>query len=233
VNDIESQLAAIRSRIAAAAAAAGRTPTDVSLLAVSKMFGPDHVRAAYAAGQRDFGENKVQEALQKQEATADLAIRWHLIGHLQSNKAKKAAPAFAAIHSVDSVELLRRIDAAAVEAGSAPDVYIQVDLAGEDTKFGAPEAEAGAIARAAASCRAARLKGLMLLPPWFDDPELARPYFRRLRGLRDRLIEEGIDAALLHELSMGMSHDFEVAIQEGATLVRVGTAIFGKRIVRT
>jgi pyridoxal phosphate enzyme (YggS family) len=233
VNDIESHLAAIRSRIAAAAAAAGRTPTDVSLLAVSKMFGPDHVRAAYAAGQRDFGENKVQEALQKREATADLAIRWHLIGHLQSNKAKKAAPAFAAIHSVDSVELLRRIDAAAVEAGSAPDVYIQVDLAGEDTKFGAPEAEAGAIARAAASCRAARLKGLMLLPPWFDDPELARPYFRRLRGLRDRLIEEGIDAALLHELSMGMSHDFEVAIQEGATLVRVGTAIFGKRIVRT
>ena len=233
MNDIESHLAAIRSRIAAAAAAAGRTPTDVSLLAVSKMFGPDHVRAAYAAGQRDFGENKVQEALQKQEATADLAIRWHLIGHLQSNKAKKAAPAFAAIHSVDSVELLRRIDAAAVEAGSAPDVYIQVDLAGEDTKFGAPEAEAGAIARAAASCRAARLKGLMLLPPWFDDPELARPYFRRLRGLRDRLIEEGIDAALLHELSMGMSHDFEVAIQEGATLVRVGTAIFGKRIVRT
>ena len=233
MNDIESHLAAIRSRIAAAAAAAGRTPTDVSLLAVSKMFGPDHVRAAYAAGQRDFGENKVQEALQKQEATADLAIRWHLIGHLQSNKAKKAAPAFAAIHSVDSVELLRRIDAAAVEAGSAPDVYIQVDLAGEDTKFGAPEADAGAIARAAASCRAARLKGLMLLPPWFDDPELARPYFRRLRGLRDRLIEEGIDAALLHELSMGMSHDFEVAIQEGATLVRVGTAIFGKRIVRT
>jgi len=233
VNDIESHLAAIRSRIAAAAAAAGRTPTDVSLLAVSKTFGPDHVRAAYAAGQRDFGENKVQEALQKQEATADLAIRWHLIGHLQSNKAKKAAPAFAAIHSVDSVELLRRIDAAAVEAGSAPDVYIQVDLAGEDTKFGAPEAEAGAIARAAASCRAARLKGLMLLPPWFDDPELARPYFRRLRGLRDRLIEEGIDAAQLHELSMGMSHDFEVAIQEGATLVRVGTAIFGKRIVRT
>ena len=233
MNDIESHLAAIRSRIAAAAAAAGRTPTDVSLLAVSKTFGPDHVRAAYAAGQRDFGENKVQEALQKQEATADLAIRWHLIGHLQSNKAKKAAPAFAAIHSVDSVELLRRIDAAAVEAGSAPDVYIQVDLAGEDTKFGAPEADAGAIARAAASCRAARLKGLMLLPPWFDDPELARPYFRRLRGLRDRLIEEGIDAALLHELSMGMSHDFEVAIQEGATLVRVGTAIFGKRIVRT
>ena len=204
MNDIESNLAAIRARIAAAAAAAGRTATDVSLLAVSKMFGPDHVRAAYAAGQRDFGENKVQEALQKQEATADLAIRWHLIGHLQSNKAKKAAPAFAAIHSVDSVELLRRIDAAAVEAGSAPDVYIQVDLAGEDTKFGAPEAEAGAIARAAASCRAARLKGLMLLPPWFDDPELARPYFRRLRGLRDRLIEEGIDAAQLHELSMGM-----------------------------
>jgi uncharacterized pyridoxal phosphate-containing UPF0001 family protein len=108
-----------------------------------------------------------------------------------------------------------------------------VDLAGEATKFGAPESEVAAIARAALACRAARLKGLMLLPPWFDDPELARPYFRRLRELRDRLVEDGIDAAHLRELSMGMSHDFEVAIQEGATLVRVGTAIFGKRIVRT
>jgi pyridoxal phosphate enzyme (YggS family) len=233
VSDIERNLAAIRSRIAAAAVAAGRPAADVTLLAVSKTFGPDQVRAAYAAGQRDFGENKVQEALQKREATADLAIRWHLIGHLQSNKAKKAAPAFAAIHSVDSVELLQRVDAAAAEAGTAPDVYIQVDLAGEETKFGAPEPEIAAIARAATACRAATLKGLMLLPPWFDDPELARPYFRRLRELRDRLIAEGIDASHLRELSMGMSHDFEVAIQEGATLVRVGTAIFGKRTVRT
>jgi pyridoxal phosphate enzyme (YggS family) len=205
----------------------------VRLLAVSKTFSADHVRAAYAEGQRDFGENKVQEALQKIEATAELPIRWHLIGHLQSNKAKKAGAAFAAIHSVDSVDLVRRIDAAAGEQGAKPDLYIQVDLAGETTKFGAPESDVAAIARAASECRAAVLRGLMLLPPWFDAAEQARPYFRRLRQLRDRLIEDGVDGTHLDELSMGMSHDFEVAIQEGATLVRVGTAIFGKRIVRT
>jgi len=233
VNDIANNLAAIRQRIAAAAVAAGRGADDVRLLAVSKTFSADHVRAAWAAGQRDFGENKVQEALQKISETADLEIRWHLIGHLQSNKVKKAAPAFSAIHAIDSVDLLRRVDAVAADAGVAPDLFIQVDLAGESTKFGAPEADVPAIARAAMDCRAARLKGLMLLPPWFDDPEQARPYFRRLHELRDRLVEDGIDGARLRELSMGMSHDFEVAIQEGATLVRVGTAIFGKRIVRT
>ncbi len=232
MNDIVSNLAAIRERIAAAAAAAGRPAGDVRLLAVSKTFSADHVRAAHAAGQRDFGENKVQEALQKIAETADLEIRWHLIGHLQSNKVKKAAPAFAAIHAIDSIDLVRRVDASAVE-GAAPELYIQVDLAGEATKFGAAEADVAGIAREAIRCRAARLKGLMLLPPWFDDPEQARPYFRRLRELRERLVEDGIDRSHLRELSMGMSHDFEVAIQEGATLVRVGTAIFGKRIVRT
>jgi pyridoxal phosphate enzyme (YggS family) len=229
VSDIAANLAAIRERIAAAAAAAGRAPSSVRLLAVSKTFGPDAVREAYAAGQRDFGENKVQEALQKIEATADLPIRWHLIGHLQSNKAKKAGTAFAAIHSVDSVDLVKRLDAAAAERGVRPDLYIQVDLAGETTKFGAPEADVPAIARAASDCRAAELRGLMLLPPWFDDPEQARPYFRRLRLLRDRLIEDGIDSARLGDLSMGMSHDFEVAVEEGATMVRVGSAIFGTR----
>jgi pyridoxal phosphate enzyme (YggS family) len=233
VQDIVGNLAAIRERVAAAAAAAGRPPDAVRLLAVSKTFSADHVRAAYAAGQRDFGENKVQEALQKREETAELDIRWHLIGHLQSNKAKRAAEAFAAIHSIDSVDLLRRVDRAAADAGTTMDLYIQVDLAGESTKFGAPEADVPAIARAAMECRAARLKGLMLLPPWFDEPERARPYFRRLRELRERLVEDGIDGNRMRELSMGMSHDFEVAIQEGATLVRVGTAIFGKRIVRT
>jgi pyridoxal phosphate enzyme (YggS family) len=233
VTDVPSALSTIRDRIAAAAVAAGRPPGSVGLLAVSKTFGADHVRAAYAAGQRDFGENKVQEALQKIQETADLEIRWHLIGHLQSNKVRRAAPSFAAIHSIDSVDLLRRVDQAAADAGKAPDLFIQVDLAGESTKFGAPEAEVPAIARAALECRAARLRGLMLLPPWFDDPEQARPYFRRARELRDRLVEGGVDDAHLQELSMGMSHDFEVAIQEGATLVRVGTAIFGQRIVRT
>ena len=230
---ITSNLQSVRSRIDAAARRAGRDPSDIRLIAVSKMFTANHVRAAWSAGQRDFGENKVQEALQKIAETAELEIRWHLIGHVQSNKVKKAAPAFAAIHAIDSVDLVRRVDTSAAEGGAAPDLYIQVDLAGETTKFGAPEAEVPTIARAALECRAARLKGLMLLPPWFDDPEQARPYFRRLRELRDRLVEDGIDRSHLSELSMGMSHDFEVAIQEGATLVRVGTAIFGKRIVRT
>ena len=230
---IAASISEVRQRIAAAAAAAGRDPGSIRLLVVSKTFSADHVRAAYEAGQRDFGENKVQEALQKIEATADLSIRWHLIGHLQSNKARKAGPAFAAIHSIDSVDLVRRVDQAAAEAGTAPDLYAQVDLAGEATKFGAPEEDVPGIVRAAVECRAARLRGLMLLPPWFDDPEQARPYFRRLRLLRDRLIENGVPESHLRDLSMGMSHDFEVAIQEGATLVRVGTAIFGKRIVRT
>jgi len=230
---IAENLAAVRERLVTAASAADRDPGSVRLLAVSKTFSADDVRAAYAAGQRDFGENRVQEALQKIEATAELPIRWHLIGHLQSNKARKAGPAFAAIHSIDSVDLLHRLDQAAAESGAAPDLYIQVDLAGEATKFGAPEADVPSIARAAVDCRAAKLRGLMLLPPWFDDPEQARPYFRRLRLLRDRLVEDGIPESYLRELSMGMSHDFEIAIQEGATLVRVGTAIFGKRIVRT
>ncbi|MEO6237827.1 MAG: YggS family pyridoxal phosphate-dependent enzyme, partial [Vicinamibacterales bacterium] len=139
MTDIARNLAAIRDRIAAAALAAGRPPGAVKLLAVSKTFDADAVRAAYAEGQRDFGENKVQEALQKITQTAELEIRWHLIGHLQSNKVKKAAPAFAAIHAIDSIDLVRRVDSAAAEGGATPDLYIQVDLAGETTKFGAPE----------------------------------------------------------------------------------------------
>jgi pyridoxal phosphate enzyme (YggS family) len=233
VEHVASNLTAVRERIAAATRAAGRDPAGVRLIAVSKTFPAEAVRAAYAAGQRDFGENKVQEALQKQAETAELEIRWHLIGHLQSNKARKAAPAFSAVHSIDSADLLRRVDDGAAAAGTRPDVFIQVDLAGEATKFGAPEADVAAIARTAGQCRAARVVGLMLLPPWSEDPEEARPYFRRLRLLRDRLVEGGVDARWLSRLSMGMSHDFEVAIQEGATDVRVGTAIFGTRTVRT
>jgi PLP dependent protein len=145
VDHVRSNLAAVRERIAAAARASGRQAQDIRLIAVSKTFPQDAVRAAYDAGQRDFGENKVQEALQKQELTAGLDIRWHLIGHLQSNKVKRAAAAFAAIHSIDSVDLLERVDAAAVESGARPDVFLQVDLAGEATKFGAPEAELDAI----------------------------------------------------------------------------------------
>ena len=226
---IAHNLAEVRARIEAAARRAGRDPAAVTLIAVSKTFSADHVRAAWQAGQRDFGENKVQEAEQKVAATADLSgARWHLIGHLQSNKARKAA-AFAVIHSIDSVELLNRVDAAAAEQGARPDVLVQADLAGETTKHGAAEQAIEQLVRRAAEARAVRLAGLMVLPPWNENQEVTRPWFARLRALRDRLVAAGIPSGALEHLSMGMSHDFEAAVEEGATLVRVGTAIFGKR----
>jgi pyridoxal phosphate enzyme (YggS family) len=226
---IAANLQSVRSRIDAAARRAGRDPSDVHLIAVSKTFGADHVRAAWAAGQRDFGENKVQEALLKIGETTDMEIRWHLIGHLQSNKAKKAVAPFACIHSVDSVDLLQKMDAAAREQGASPDVLVQIDLAGEATKFGAGAGEARRILDAALEARAVRVAGLMLIPPWNEDQEQTRPWFVRLRELRDAWRSEGVRPDALRHLSMGMSHDFEAAIEEGATLVRVGTAIFGKR----
>jgi pyridoxal phosphate enzyme (YggS family) len=226
---IASNLTEVRARIDRAALDAGRDPAGVRLLAVSKTFGLDHVRAAAAAGQQDFGENRVQEALQKIHGTADLKIRWHLIGTLQSNKVRKAVPNVAAIHSVDSLRLLQAIDDVAIASGTAPELLVQVDLAGEATKHGAPPAEARDIVRAAARCRAARCVGLMTIPPFFERPEDARPYFVQLREMRTTLLKDGVDQLLLRELSMGMSHDFEIAVQEGATIVRLGTAIFGKR----
>ena len=215
--------------MAAAAGAAGRDPSSIRLVAVSKTFPAQAVRDAYAAGQRDFGENRVQEALQKIGETADLTIRWHLLGHLQSNKARKAGPAFAMVQSVDSVELIQKLDVAAADAGQAPGLLIQVDLAGEATKFGVVPGEVPRLFEAAAACRAAQVVGLMTLPPVPDTPEDARPYFRRLRELKDEWLAAGVPAPMLRELSMGMSGDFEVAIEEGATIVRVGTAIFGSR----
>ena len=232
VAGIAGRLAGIRQRIEAAARSAGRDPSSIRLVAVSKTFPMEAIREAYAAGQRDFGENRVQEVLQKIASGTDLEIRWHLLGHLQTNKARKAAPAFAAIHSVDTVELLQKIDAAAAEAGRTPEVLIQVDLAGEATKFGAPPVDVPRLFEAAGSCRAARVAGLMTLPPEPESPEDARPWFARLRGLRDEWLAAGVPASMLVELSMGMSADFEVAIQEGSTIVRVGTAIFGSRYVQ-
>jgi PLP dependent protein len=226
-DQVVANLAAVRRRLEQAARTAGREPSSVRLVAVSKTFPVTAVRAAAAAGQVDFGENKVQEGLQKLGDSAGLGLKWHLVGHLQSNKARRAAAAFHAIHSIDNLDLLRRVDAAAADAGTAPELLVQVDLAGETTKFGAPEATVAGLFEA--DLRAARLVGLMLLPPETDNPEDARPWFRRLRELRDRLAAAGIPADRLRELSMGMSHDFEVAVQEGATLVRVGTAIFGRR----
>lgn len=229
-SDIASRLTEVRARMAEAAARAGRSPADVRLIAVSKTFPIAAVRAAYDAGQRDFGENRVQEALQKMRDAADMVIRWHLIGHLQSNKARKAAETCALIHSIDSADLLRRLDRAAAEAGRTVDVLVQVDLALEPTKHGArPEGLSGILAEGLRTT-AARVVGLMLLPPAAENPEEARMWFRRLRSERDRLVSESPPvAALLTELSMGMSHDFEVAIEEGATMVRVGSAIFGER----
>ena len=228
-EEVPERLARVRERIANSAIRAGRKPDDVRLIAVSKTHPIEAVRAAAAAGQVDFGENKVQEALQKIAQGADMAIRWHLIGHLQSNKARKAAQAAGSIHAIDSIELLKRVDQGAAEAGRTVDVLIQVDLALEETKFGAPVDQVRSIVDAAAGCTAARLTGLMLLPPLVDNPEEARPWFARLRTLRDEMVAAGVPANRLRELSMGMSHDFEVAIAAGATMVRVGTAIFGER----
>lgn len=228
-DDLAHRLDHVRRRLAAAAARAGRAEGDVRLVAVSKTHPIDAIREAAAAGQVDFGENRVQEGLEKIEQGRDLGLRWHLIGHLQANKARRAALAFAVIHSIDRLDLLESVDRAAADAGRQPEVLIQVDLAGEATKHGAPEESIRAILEAGSRCRAARIVGLMLLPPFVEDPERVRPFFRRLRELRDRLAAEGADPRMLRELSMGMSHDFEVAIEEGATMVRVGTAIFGAR----
>ncbi len=215
--------------MAEAAGRAGRDTAAVRLVAVSKTYPADHVRAAVAAGQLDFGENKVQEGLQKITEMADTTIRWHVIGHVQSNKARKAAEAFDWIHAVDSVGLLQKLDNGAAAAGRRPKALVQVDLAGEATKFGASPAEVPGIFAAAAAMQAVDLVGLMLLPPAVENPDDARPWFRRLVALRDELVASGVPAARLTELSMGMSHDFEVAIEEGATIVRVGSAIFGER----
>ena len=239
MSTISDRLTEIRERIASAARSAGRDPSSVRLVAVSKTFPIESITEAFAAGQRDFGENRVQEALQKVEQaalqkidrSADQSIRWHLLGHLQTNKARKAAPAFAMIQSVDSVELLHKLDQAAADTQHAPELLIQVDLAGEATKFGVPPGEMPRLFDTAAACRAAKVVGLMTLPPFPETPEESRPWFRQLRELRDQWQASGVPASMLRELSMGMSGDFEVAVQEGATIVRVGTAIFGSRHV--
>jgi PLP dependent protein len=226
---IAARLDGIRERMGRAAGRAGRAPDSVRLVAVSKTYPIEYVRAAVDAGQLDFGENKVQEGLQKIAEASDTSIRWHVIGHLQSNKARKAAEAFDWIHAVDSVDLLRKLDQGASAAGRRPKALVQVDLASEATKFGAPPDAVPAIFAAADGLTAVELTGLMLLPPAAEDPNDARPWFRKLVELRDGLAASGVPAARLTELSMGMSHDFEVAIEEGATIVRIGSAIFGER----
>ena len=225
---LRARLADVRARIERAAGRAGRNPASVRLVAISKTFPADDVRAAAEAGQIDFGENKVQEALDKIERTADLSLRWHLVGHLQSNKAKKTGR-FDVIHSIDGTPLMTKVDEAAQASGRTIDLLVQVDLAGEATKHGAREDQLVAIFDAGRALKAARLVGLMLLPPAVDEPDRARPFFTELTRVRDRLLARGVEGSMLQELSMGMSHDFEVAVEEGSTMVRVGTAIFGGR----
>ena len=225
---LADRLTRVRRRLEAAAHRAHRPPHDIRLVAVSKTFSAALVREAALAGQQAFGENRVQEALDKRDQLADLPLEWHLIGHVQGNKARKAA-AFAWVQSVDRLELITKLDAAAAEIGTRPRILIQVDLALEATKHGAREEDLRALVDAARGARALDLRGLMLIPPAPGAPEESRPWFRQLRELRDSLVAGGAPADRLSELSMGMSDDFEVAIEEGATIVRVGSAIFGDR----
>ncbi len=218
MGDLRTNLQAVRERMAGAAGRAKRDPAGITLLAVTKIFPADAIREAYGLGLRDFGENYVQEFEGKAPAVADLTgARFHLIGHLQSNKSKKAVELFQVVQTVDSAKLARRLN----EGGRALDVMLEVKLSAEEAKSGADPAELPELIEAVRGCPHLRLLGLMTMPPWSDDPEASRPYFRRLRELGE---EHGLD-----QLSMGMSHDLETAIEEGSTCVRVGTALFGKR----
>jgi hypothetical protein len=229
---IPDNLARIRERMASVARRSGRDPADVKLMAVSKTFPAEAIRQAYAAGQRLFGENRVQEYAGKAESLRDLpGFEMHLIGHLQSNKARKAAELFAAVDSVDSVKLAERLNASAADLGRELPVLIEINIGGEEVKAGvAPDsAELEDLLASASRFTNLQICGLMTVPPFTDDPEGARPYFRRLRELRDQIAARNLPGVTMDELSMGMSHDFEVAVEEGSTCVRIGTAIFGAR----
>jgi len=219
----------VQQRIRRACDRSGRAPADVRLIAVSKTMPAECVRQAYAAGLREFGENRVQEAAAKRQALSDLDAVWHLIGHLQSNKAKQARQLFDWIHSVDSLPLAEKIDRSAAAPGRKLPVLIEVHLGEEAGKFGVEEDDLVRLAEQVGALPSLELRGLMTLPPFFDNPEDVRPYFRRLRELAARIEARNLPGVSMRELSMGMSHDFEVAIEEGATIVRVGTALFGAR----
>jgi pyridoxal phosphate enzyme (YggS family) len=231
---IAFQVARVRERMARAAEHAGRDPTEITLVAVSKTFPATAIREAYAAGVRHFGENRVQEWEAKRSQLEDLEATWHLVGHLQTNKARRAARLFHTVDSLDSIRLAEKLEAALAELdappGTAParmPVLLEVRLAPEETKHGVEPEALPALAEAVLGLRHLELRGLMCIPPWAENPEQVRPYFRQLRQLRDRLAQQLGHS--LPELSMGMSHDFEVAITEGATQIRLGTAIFGAR----
>lgn len=230
---MKARLEAINRRIASACGRAGRQSSDVTLIAVSKTVPIARIREAIEAGVRALGENRVQEAEAKipelRQLSAEHYVQWHLIGHLQSNKARRAVELFDAVHSVESLKLAERLDRLAGEKGKQLPVFIEVNLGGEKSKAGAPPNEVLPLCERISQLANLELKGLMAVPPFFDDPEDARPFFQRLRLLRDEARQAGIVGERFRDLSMGMSNDFEVAIEEGATLIRVGTALFGAR----
>ena len=228
MTQIKENVARVRERVGAACRRCGRAPDDVKLLAISKTFPPESIRAAYEVGLRDLGENRVQEAKAKRPALADLSITWHLVGHLQTNKAKAARELFHWVHSVDSFRLAQKLDQAAAPGGRLP-ILLEVNLGGEESKAGVGAPEIAQLAEQISQLATLEIRGLMVIPPFFDDPEQVRPYFRRLRELAQEIDARGIANVSMRELSMGMSNDFEVAIEEGATIIRVGTAIFGPR----
>jgi PLP dependent protein len=232
-EELAARLAGIRARIAAAARKSGRRPEEVALIAISKTHPASTVKKLLELGTTDIGENRVQEAEEKVNEIGGDKARWHLVGHLQANKARRAVNIFEVIHSLDSVDLAQRLDRICTEEEreSLP-VLIQVDLGHEETKSGIDESELNHMVESLGSLTRLKLIGLMTLPPFFDDPEPSRPFFRRLRELRDELGRRGAFGERAGELSMGMTHDFEVAIEEGATMVRIGTAIFGERAPR-
>ena len=230
IETLHARLADVRARVDTAAQRVGRTADEINLIAVSKTHPAEVMRAGLAAGISDFGENRVQEAEGKIAELGRAVARWHLIGHLQSNKAGRAVQLFDCIHSLDSADLAERLDRLCSETQrDALEVLIQIDLGGETTKTGIDPRELAPLLETLKDCSRLRLIGLMTLPPYFENPDCARPYFKTLRGLRDKLQDQNHFAERRGELSMGMSHDFEIAIEEGATMVRVGTAIFGER----
>jgi pyridoxal phosphate enzyme (YggS family) len=229
---IADNIAEIRNRISRAAAKVGRNADSIVLMAVSKTVEPERIKEAYAAGMRVFGENRVQEFEGKSAGLNEFKdSEWHLIGHLQSNKAKKAAELFHAVDSVDSVRLAEKLNQAAGEANKKLGILIEIKVGQEESKAGIPldSPELEELLRAAPRLEHLQIRGLMTVPPFTDDPEGARPYFRLLRDLLDKIAARKLPAVQMDVLSMGMSHDFEVAIEEGSTCVRVGTAIFGTR----
>jgi pyridoxal phosphate enzyme (YggS family) len=229
---IAENIARVREQIVNAARRAKREPSDVSLMAVTKTVSPERIREAYEAGVRLFGENRVQEFEGKSAALSDLnGAEWHMIGHLQRNKSRLAAETFRAVDSVDSLRLLQRLNGAAEQLGKKLPILIEINIGGETAKTGvaADSAELEQILTSAPQYEFVQIRGLMTVPPYSDDPEQSRPFFRSMRELRDQIAARKLPAISTETLSMGMSHDFEVAIEEGSTCVRIGTALFGER----